>query len=108
MANDTLWANNNLILQIAKQVTRGTNIDADGWAGAFNPYPYPMPHPTPSIHTHTSFFKNFCKLLFVTHFMHKNPLHNLHFIWSRQKPRYIRVRWRGVQLFTNILSLFID
>ena len=30
-----------------KQVTRGHNIVADGWAEAANPYPHPTPHPTP-------------------------------------------------------------
>ena len=30
-----------------KQVTRGHNIVADGWAGAFNPHP--RPNPTPSL-----------------------------------------------------------
>ena len=28
-----------------KQVTRGHNIVADGWAGASNPHPHPMPPP---------------------------------------------------------------
>ena len=28
-----------------KQMTRGHNIDADGWAGASNPQPHPMPPP---------------------------------------------------------------
>ena len=27
-----------------KQLTRGHNIVADGWAGASNPYPPPTPH----------------------------------------------------------------
>ena len=40
-----------------KQVTRGHNIVADGWAGASNPHPHPNPihtltH-TPSTHKHT-------------------------------------------------------
>ena len=29
-----------------KQVTRGHNIVADGWAGASNPHPHPNPGPT--------------------------------------------------------------
>ena len=29
-----------------KQVTRGHNIVADGWAGASIPHPHPNPHPT--------------------------------------------------------------
>ena len=29
-----------------KQVTRGHNIVAEGWAGASNPYPHPNPPPT--------------------------------------------------------------
>ena len=29
-----------------KQLTRGHNIVADGWAGAFNPHPHPNPLPT--------------------------------------------------------------
>jgi len=29
-----------------KQVTRGHNIVADGWAGASNPHPHPNPSPT--------------------------------------------------------------
>ena len=29
-----------------KQVTRGHNIVADGWAGASNPHPHPDPPPT--------------------------------------------------------------
>ena len=33
-----------------KQVTRGHNIVADGWAGASNPQPHPKPL---SIHNHT-------------------------------------------------------
>ena len=33
-----------------KQVTRGHNTVADGWAGASNPHPHPNPHPT---HKHT-------------------------------------------------------
>ena len=37
-----------------KQVTRGHNIVADGWAGATNPHPHPTPHPTPlPTQTHT-------------------------------------------------------
>ena len=37
-----------------KQVTRGHNIVADGWAGAANPHPHPTPHPTPlPTQTHT-------------------------------------------------------
>ena len=35
-----------LIRLIDKQVTRGHNIVADGWAGAANPHPLPTPHPT--------------------------------------------------------------
>ena len=35
-----------------KQVTRGHNIIADGWAGASNPHPHPRPPHTHS-HTHT-------------------------------------------------------
>ena len=31
---------------VKKQVTRGHNIVADGWAGASNPHPHPNPHPT--------------------------------------------------------------
>ena len=27
-------------------MTRGHNIVADGWAGAYNPYPHPKPPPT--------------------------------------------------------------
>ena len=38
-----------------KQVTRGHNIVADGWAGASNPHPYPIPLPTL---THTKSIKN--------------------------------------------------
>ena len=30
-----------------KQVTRGHNIVADGWAGAANPYSHPTLHPIP-------------------------------------------------------------
>ena len=30
-----------------KQVTRGHNIVADGWAGVANSLPHPTPHPTP-------------------------------------------------------------
>ena len=33
-----------------KQVTRGHNIVADGWAGAYKPHPHPNPPPT-LIHT---------------------------------------------------------
>ena len=29
-----------------KQVVRGQNIVADGWAGASNSHPHPHPHPT--------------------------------------------------------------
>ena len=37
-----------------KQVTRGHNIVADGWAGAANPQPYPTPIPnTPPTHSMT-------------------------------------------------------
>ena len=32
---------------VVKQVTRGHNIVADGWAGVANHRPHPMPHPTP-------------------------------------------------------------
>ena len=28
---------------VCKQVTRGHNIVADGWAGAFKPHPHPNP-----------------------------------------------------------------
>ena len=31
-----------------KQVTRGHNIVADGWAGVANPHPQPTPHPIPT------------------------------------------------------------
>ena len=37
---------------VGKQVTRGHNIVADGWAGAWNPYPYPPP-PYADSHTQT-------------------------------------------------------
>ena len=30
---------------LTKQVTRGHNIVADGWAGASNPHPHPYPSP---------------------------------------------------------------
>ena len=44
-----------------KQVTRGNNIVADGWAGAANPHAYPTPHPNPfPTQTHTKSFKNAC------------------------------------------------
>ena len=37
-----------------KQVKRGHNIVADGWAGAANSHPHQMPHPTPlPTQTHT-------------------------------------------------------
>ena len=58
-----LLGNNYLIFRLAKelkidffdkQVTRGHNIVADGWAGAANPHPHPMLHPTPlPTQTHT-------------------------------------------------------
>ena len=38
-----------------KQVTRGHNIVADGWAGASDPHPYPNPLPTLK---HTKSIKN--------------------------------------------------
>ena len=34
------------LAKIRKQVTRGHNIVADGWAGASNPHPHPNPPPT--------------------------------------------------------------
>ena len=34
-----------------KQVMRGHNIVADGWAGASNPHPHPKPHPPTHKHT---------------------------------------------------------
>ena len=42
-----------------KQVTRGHNIVADGWAGASNPHPHPMPphqHTYPKKYLKRSFF----------------------------------------------------
>ena len=39
-----------------KQVTRGHNIVADGWAGASNPLA--TPKPTPNTQTHTKSIKN--------------------------------------------------
>ena len=37
-----------------KQVTRGHNIVADGWAGAAKPHPHSRTHPTPfPTQTHT-------------------------------------------------------
>ena len=42
----------------SKQVTRGYNIVAAGWAGASNPYSYPNPNLNPNNHKHLerSFF----------------------------------------------------
>ena len=41
--------------KIKKQVTRGHNIVADGWAGASNPQPHPnhIPKP-PQTHSHAA------------------------------------------------------
>ena len=38
------------VLDVTKQVTRGYNIVANGWEGAYNPHPYPLP---PHAHSHT-------------------------------------------------------
>ena len=46
----TLLITDNAFQSQWKQVTRGHNILADGWAGASNPHPY---HPPPHAHSHT-------------------------------------------------------
>ena len=40
--------------EMIKQVTRGHNIVADGWAGASTPHPHPMPPPPTHIPKKTS------------------------------------------------------
>ena len=53
-----------LIAPALKQVTRGHNIVADGWAGAANPHPHPTPNPPPNSPSNTDIHKKLLKRSF--------------------------------------------
>ena len=64
-----------------KEVRRGHNIVADGWAGASNLHPHPKPQTLLHIHKHNKYPKRS-----FFHFSTRSPLHNYGRIDGRTKP----------------------